>query len=303
MLRWNSERCVAEKAELPNWWMSKTKEQTIYETAQSLLNAGNSEISDCLRFDGLIDQNMKHKIYQLKCEIFNNDPENFEGTPIARSELDRIRKARASANPFEQIGKSCFINRAAVKLASIDAALGFVLSENNRQTRETGQLLFADLCGGPGGFSEYLIWRLSGGPNMQNIKQNRVKGFGLTLRNKHDDFQQDRWSSLQKRMRLGDKLPFTALYGPFSNESNGDITSAKNRQYFVENVRREAPNGCGLVLGDGGFDMSGKEQRQEHLISKLLAYEFVLALQLLATGKETGNLMFSTQITLIFVVY
>ena len=37
-------------------------------------------------------------------------------------------------------------------------------------------LFFADVCAGPGGFSEYLLWR----------KKWRSKGFGFTLKGSHD---------------------------------------------------------------------------------------------------------------------
>lgn len=37
-------------------------------------------------------------------------------------------------------------------------------------------LYFADVCAGPGGFSEYVLWR----------KKWRSKGFGFTLKGSHD---------------------------------------------------------------------------------------------------------------------
>lgn len=37
-------------------------------------------------------------------------------------------------------------------------------------------LYFADICAGPGGFSEYVLWRRKG----------ECKGFGLTLRGQND---------------------------------------------------------------------------------------------------------------------
>jgi hypothetical protein len=33
-------------------------------------------------------------------------------------------------------------------------------------------LYFADICGGPGGFTEYIYWR----------KKNKAKGWGITLK-------------------------------------------------------------------------------------------------------------------------
>lgn len=37
-------------------------------------------------------------------------------------------------------------------------------------------LLFADVCAGPGGFSEYVLWR----------KKGQCKGFGFTLKGDND---------------------------------------------------------------------------------------------------------------------
>ena len=42
--------------------------------------------------------------------------------------------------------------------------------------KENPLLYFADVCAGPGGFSEYVLWR----------KQWRSKGFGFTLRGGND---------------------------------------------------------------------------------------------------------------------
>ena len=42
--------------------------------------------------------------------------------------------------------------------------------------KENPLLYFADVCAGPGGFSEYILWR----------KKWRSKGFGFTLRGNND---------------------------------------------------------------------------------------------------------------------
>ena len=42
-------------------------------------------------------------------------------------------------------------------------------------------LYFADVCAGPGGFSEYVLWR----------HKWKAKGFGFTLRNENDFKLQD----------------------------------------------------------------------------------------------------------------
>ncbi|CAN0571098.1 unnamed protein product, partial [Ectocarpus sp. 12 AP-2014] len=102
-----------------------------------------------------------------------------------------FKRARSACNPAEALGRGSFLNRSAMKLANIDAIVGGLLTlpcgishkqglgeEGKPAALEKGchvepqqpktshpslpaapPLLFADLCGGPGGFSEYLLRR------------------------------------------------------------------------------------------------------------------------------------------------
>ncbi|CAO3598596.1 unnamed protein product [Absidia cylindrospora] len=81
--------------------------------------------------------------------------------------------AKTRSNPFDCIGKHIFMNRDAMKLAALDATFHLTPTENHSGKMFT----FADLCGGPGGFSEYLFWRVhqsSGGGG-------QARGYGMTL--------------------------------------------------------------------------------------------------------------------------
>lgn len=76
-----------------------------------------------------------------------------------------LRNARFRSNPYETIGSVIFLNRAAVKMANIDAAFDFMFTKPTK--KENGEsalskkeiLYFADVCAGPGGFSEYVLYR------------------------------------------------------------------------------------------------------------------------------------------------
>jgi cap1 methyltransferase len=101
-----------------------------------------------------------------------------------------LNHARARANPYETIKGGIFQNRAAMKAANVDRIFDWRLSwefdRTNRLAknpieegvgavnvdREQPLFYFADVCAGPGGFSEYLLWR-KGFSN--------AKGFGFTL--------------------------------------------------------------------------------------------------------------------------
>lgn len=123
---------------------------------------------------------------------------------------DELRRARARCNPFETIRGSIFLNRAAVKMANMDAILDFMFTEPKDQH---GRLLvkdllyFADVCAGPGGFSEYILWR----------KRWEAKGFGFTLRNEND-FKLDEFLA-------GNSETFDAYYGI---KGDGDIFNPEN---------------------------------------------------------------------------
>ena len=90
---------------------------------------------------------------------------------------DEFLKARTRSNPHETIRGAIFQNRAAMKMAEFDATFDFMFTdpkdEHGRNLVDSNSLLyFADICAGPGGFSEYVLWR----------RKWHTKGFGLTLR-------------------------------------------------------------------------------------------------------------------------
>ena len=101
-------------------------------------------------------------------------------------EGDELMKARTRSNPYETIRGAFFLNRAAMKMANLDAVCKFMFSS---PVSDSGQsllgrqepLYFADVCAGPGGFSEYILWK----------RKWRSKGFGFTLRNTGHDFKLD----------------------------------------------------------------------------------------------------------------
>ena len=54
-----------------------------------------------------------------------------------------------------------------------------ILSQQFFLVGENEPLYFADVCAGPGGFSEYVLWR----------KKWRAKGYGFTLKDTKHDFK------------------------------------------------------------------------------------------------------------------
>lgn len=113
---------------------------------------------------------------------------------------DDMRRARSRSNPFETIRGAIFLNRAAVKMANMDSIFDFMFTkpvdeDGGPLVREDELLYFADVCAGPGGFSEYVLWR----------KGWQAKGFGFTLRNDNDFKLQDFFAGFAET--------FDAFYG------------------------------------------------------------------------------------------
>lgn len=101
-------------------------------------------------------------------------------TVFDKLSTDDMRRAVMRSNPFETIRGNIFLNRAAVKMANLDCMFDFMFSkpvdEFNRSLTNDDLLYFADVCAGPGGFSEYILYR----------KKWEAKGIGFTLKGEND---------------------------------------------------------------------------------------------------------------------
>lgn len=181
----------------------------------------------------------------------------------------QIAHARRCCNPSERVGKSGFVNRAAVKMAAIDFIFDYLFSGAERSKL---LLYFGDLAAAPGGFSEYLIWRRnqSGGST--------AKGFGITLRSdlpfQLDNFNSDAPSEL-----------FHPSYGSAETQENGDLCDARNIHAFQQLVSRQTHGKMlHVVMADGGFAVDGQENIQEILNKQLLLAQCATALMTLRVG-------------------
>jgi len=254
----------------------------------------------------------------VKIEAETNfvDAKVLAGILEAKTKLDGVGDdrrafnfARARANPYEGIKKEFFMNRAAVKMAAIDAACDHVFSLPGvsdapavvaRRTADEAaavamqqqpapeppppatpvtpatrggcdgkiqQLFFCDVAAGPGGFSEYLLWRR--GPS--------AKGIGFTLKG-----DQDFTRGLFHHRAVPEA--FHPYYGP---EGHGDLYSSKNLCGLVDLVRRQTKGRMlHLVMADGGFDVSKHENIQEILNKQLLLTQCIVPI---ATLQDGGN--------------
>ncbi|XP_018406289.1 PREDICTED: cap-specific mRNA (nucleoside-2'-O-)-methyltransferase 1 [Cyphomyrmex costatus] len=184
-------------------------------------------------------------------------------TIFDRLDKTEIRKARTRSNPYETIRCVNFLNRAAVKMANIDRACDFMFTDpKNVDPNEL--LYFADVCAGPGGFSEYVLSR----------KKWHAKGFGFTLK-KENDFKLDDFFA-------GPCETFHPFYGP---KENGDVFDEQNQKEFRSLVMRHT-NGKGVhfMMSDGGFSVEGQENIQEILSKQLYLCQCLVALMIVRPG-------------------
>ncbi|KAG1146664.1 hypothetical protein G6F37_004691 [Rhizopus arrhizus] len=228
----------------------KCQKRLLIEELASLIRLKDTVID----YDFLCSKASVDKVYQLK-----------ERIQCAPKEL--VSQARSKSNPFERIGNSIFMNRAAVKLAAIDADFGLTVTKNDEP------LKFLDICGGPGGFSEYLIWRIySWGQTCQ--------GYGITLKMPKEKDEMN-WHVEKFREDIP-KDRLTIIHG---QDSTGDVYKLENIKQ-VESIIKQEAEGVDLAVADGGFDFSGQEGQQEKVAQKLLLCEVIT---MLSTLKKGGN--------------
>lgn len=179
--------------------------------------------------------------------------------------------ARTRANPYETIRSAIFQNRAAMKMAEMDTSFDDMFTSHSdfNEKDPSALLYFADICAGPGGFSEYVLWR----------RKWRAKGFGFTLRAEGaNDFKLEDF-------KAGTPETFDCHYGVGGYQGNGDIFREDNlrefRKYVMTNTDDE---GVHFVMADGGFSVEGNENIQEILSKQLYLCQFICALSILREG-------------------
>jgi hypothetical protein len=180
------------------------------------------------------------------------------------------------------------MNRASVKLASIDSQLALTANKEDPTAgqgshEDIGTFRFADLCSGPGGFSEYLLWR-------KHTWGERARGWAITLKGDLD-FQLDRFhkdTAVQESLKV--------FYG---KDGTGDILKQDNIDAFANWVEQDTRGlGVGLVTADGGVSVDGDEAVQETLLQRLILCQILTMFMTLQKGMDwihscstSGNIM------------
>ncbi|KAI4487617.1 hypothetical protein M0804_005766 [Polistes exclamans] len=196
------------------------------------------------------------------------------------------RKARTRSNPYETIRNAFFLNRAAVKMANMDKACDFLFTKpNNLKNNEL--LYFADVCAGPGGFSEYVLWR----------KKWHAKGFGFTLKNENDFKLGDFYA--------GSPETFHTFYGP---KGNGDVCDVSNQEAFRDLIMKHTHGkGVHFMMSDGGFSVENQENIQEIMSKQIYLCQCLVALMIVRNGGNFVTKLFDLftpfSVGLIYLIY
>lgn len=191
----------------------------------------------------------------------------------AKSAFDDVpsslfRSARERSNPFERIRGEFFQNRAALKMAEMDAMCGriFTAPPLVRAARKRELVYIGDVAAGPGGFSEFIL----------TVLKWRAVVCGFTLRAGASDFQTHKFN------RNAPTHSFHAFYG---SDDTGDITKSENvRDYREKVMALTHGRGLHVVMADGGFSVVGRENLQEYLSRQLVLCQFLTALATLQKG-------------------
>eukprot|EP00522_Entomoneis_paludosa_P018119 CAMPEP_0172446642 /NCGR_PEP_ID=MMETSP1065-20121228/6200_1 /TAXON_ID=265537 /ORGANISM="Amphiprora paludosa, Strain CCMP125" /LENGTH=388 /DNA_ID=CAMNT_0013197813 /DNA_START=15 /DNA_END=1178 /DNA_ORIENTATION=- len=250
---------------------------------------------------------LEKQLIQVKRRLFPaaeqcaecSEPEYGIHQMTARQEFNT---ARSHCNPFEVLGErrggiaGMFMNRAAVKLANIDALIGFELTRYDGQ----GPFVFVDLAGAPGGFSEYVIRRC------QIEGTSAVMGYGMSLLGSNEYGEGTPWklnskiyaeNSFLRQYRICEGADGTGDIFVWDNvESLLSVMMNDYSQYNNTNngeFREEAK--ANLVLADGGFDAQRDSENQEAIAQKLIVCEVAAALAVLRKGGTMVVKMFGFQ--------
>ncbi|XP_046965838.1 cap-specific mRNA (nucleoside-2'-O-)-methyltransferase 1 [Vanessa cardui] len=238
-----------------------------------------------------------HKKLSIEDETDFVDPQVLKGILNSKTIFDNLdgedmRTARSRSNPYETIGSVIFLNRAAVKMANMDAVLDFMFTNPKKQNGEPAVdkkdlLYFADVCAGPGGFSEYVLFR----------KGWRAKGFGFTLKGSKDFKLSDFYA--------GTPETFNTYYGV---NNDGNIFDPANLSSLKDYVLKQTDDiGVHFLMADGGFSVEGQENIQEILSKQLYLCQCLAALMLVRTGGHFVVKLFDIfthfSVGLIYIMY
>ena len=193
-------------------------------------------------------------------------------TRFDKLEGRRFTQARDKANPYEFVKKFQFACRAAIKILEMDHYCHITAIP---LLPEEGDVLhFGDVCAAPGGWTEYVLWRV--------IAQNggRAKGYGMSL--KQQSYATWEVHKFCDGAREHVQEEGFAYWGP---HGDGDITKNDNMSGYAQHVRQQTGGvGLALLMADGGICVDGSWNDQEKHLRQIILCEMLTALLTVRKG-------------------
>lgn len=231
-------------------------------------------------------RSLSQQLLEVKRKLWPAAEQCAQATGAWSSPHHEFAQARRWCNPMEPLGEGkarglnkMFMNRSAIKLANIDAMLDFGLT--NRGVVGHEPFLFVDLCGAPGGFSEYLMKR-----SESTHVTHSCRGYGMSLigTNEHGNgtpWKLDHISFLDGSFQTNYRVCTGA-------DGKGDIYDWKNVESLAQDVQQDLKSSgittsskVHLVVADGGFDAQRDSEFQEELAQKIVLCEMMASIYLL----------------------
>jgi cap1 methyltransferase len=208
-----------------------------------------------------------------------------------------FNEARAACNPFERLEfpRRLFLNRAGAKLANINALVDFSLIQPYN-----GEFSFVDLCGAPGGFSEY-ICNTCTTLSFSSVPSLKCHGWGMSLVgqttvNHHHHHGHGGTCSWKLRDFDSDTVRYRICHG---QNGTGDVCHWPNVEFLAMQIiaNHDHRNKVHLVVADGGLDAQRNADCQERVALPLVVCQASAALFLLREGGTLVLKMFGFQTT------
>lgn len=203
--------------------------------------------------------------------------------------------ARRASNPYEPLtltkpgglNHGLFINRSAIKLANMDAALKFKLTTPSATTTNSSgetTFYFADLCAAPGGFSEYLLRRSCHSITESNSAV-ACRGYGMSLAGDNHQGHGTEWKLIAGPLLMAKGKPGVSYQICWGEDGTGDLLQWKNVQCLQRKIavaQSALKPSVALVCADGGVDAQRNLEHQESETQKLVVCQVAAALSMLA---------------------
>lgn len=294
-----------------------TSDRNTYDTLLSELNQIKEQLMPSAKacadaINTFQSSNTTNPGYEFRIARSTCNPYESLGTAASKNYLHQHKKKSRKRKHHQQTtprGFSRFVNRSAIKLANIDALLGFVLTTPVPKDDDT--FIFVDLCGAPGGFSEYILYRSLhpaitqiGDPENDDCRVPRTHivrpcvGFGMSLNGENSDGVGLGWDLDHiKRYHMhyddvlaaneGDTCPRMMYHVCDGADGTGSIYNWDNVVQLQHDIRVKIDSmSCrnplaNLVVADGGFDAQRDSTNQESMAFKIIACQTAAALTLL----------------------